>query len=103
MEFKSFEEAVEALSMAEPLSDEWREAMTFAVVNAPAPLKPLLNKTLLECFPDIKPDYYGEDGTPYFEVEKTLKYFGVEREAANEMAEKYPEIIRSAEGLCKVQ
>jgi hypothetical protein len=104
MEFKSFEEAVEASMAAEPLSDEWRKAMAYAVTNAPAPLQALINKQIKEFFPDLKPDYFDAHGNPFYAVDKLCKYFDVSKEQAEEIAENHPEVIRdNTDGLFRPQ
>jgi hypothetical protein len=103
MEFKSFEEAVEAFQSTTPDSPEWREALAYAVTFAPPPLKKIFDAEFKTWFPDLKPDFYDEQGNPYYEVEKTRKYFGVSREEVDEMVERNPEIVRPANDLLKVQ
>ena len=99
----TFEEAVQAVFTYEQDSEEWREAMGYVVMNAPPPLKQILEDAFRRCFPDLKPDYYDDEGNPYYDVEKTRKYFGVTREDVDELAEQYPEVIVRNEKLHKAQ
>lgn len=103
MEFKSFEEAMTVALSAEQLSNEWAEAWAYVTMNAPPPLKKVFDEVFFKCFPDFKPDYFDDQGNPYYSVERAMKYFEVSRSQVDEIAANHPELIRLSKGLSRVQ
>ena len=99
----TFEDAVQAVLTHEQDSEEWREAMGYVIMNAPPPLKQMFDDAFRRCFPDLKPDHYDDEGNPYYDVEKTRKYFGVSREDVEELVERHPESIVHKKMLHKAQ
>ena len=103
MKFGSFEEAVCAAFRAETDSDEWREAMHYAITHAPPEYKEMFDDAFRQCFPDLKPAYYDADGNPYFTREQMKEHFGVTDEEIDEVAAKHPDVRADARNMTRVQ
>ena len=103
MEYRSFEEAVCAAFKAKTDSDEWREAMYYAITHAPPELKQLLDESFSECFPGLKPAYYDADGNPYFTREQIKEHLGVTDEEIDDVTARYPDVCADGRNMTRVQ
>jgi len=103
MEFKSFEEAACVALKTEQGSEEWQEAMSYAVLNGPPEFKERFDEAFRRSFPDCKPAYYDAAGNPYFTREQMKATFKVSDEEIDEVAEKHPEVRGDAGMMIRVQ
>ena len=106
MEFSSLSEAFAVYHREPEGSRAYLEAIAYILRNVPREIKEEFYRNVFSRFPELKPDFYDEEGNPVFTLEHACEFLGVsgeDKERFVEWAQDQQGMFVDPERLHKVQ